>query len=184
MKTVKAKDENKMDECLYHFGILGQKWGIRRFQNPDGTLTAEGKRRYGIEGANPSDLSGRKQRLAIRSMSDADLNARLNRMRAEKQFAELSEELYHPGRKAAREIRKKAVERLVVNPVLNIGGRFIEKQLNKGLTEVVSKVTGVKFKKKTKTRREAARNFTETFVGNTYDVVEYDPVSKSWRTYN
>ena len=26
---------------------MGQKWGIRHFQNPDGTLTAEGKRRYG-----------------------------------------------------------------------------------------------------------------------------------------
>lgn len=32
---------------LYHHGILGQKWGIRRFQNPDGTLTPEGKERYG-----------------------------------------------------------------------------------------------------------------------------------------
>ena len=32
---------------LYHFGIKGQKWGIRRFQNPDGTLTPEGKARYG-----------------------------------------------------------------------------------------------------------------------------------------
>lgn len=31
---------------LYHHGILGQKWGIRRFQNEDGSLTAEGRRRY------------------------------------------------------------------------------------------------------------------------------------------
>lgn len=31
---------------LYHHGIKGQKWGIRRYQNPDGTLTAEGKARY------------------------------------------------------------------------------------------------------------------------------------------
>lgn len=32
--------------CLQHHGILGQKWGVRRFQNPDGTLTEEGKKRY------------------------------------------------------------------------------------------------------------------------------------------
>lgn len=31
---------------LEHHGILGQKWGVRRFQNPDGTLTEEGKARY------------------------------------------------------------------------------------------------------------------------------------------
>lgn len=31
---------------LKHFGILGQKWGVRRYQNEDGTLTEEGKRRY------------------------------------------------------------------------------------------------------------------------------------------
>ena len=32
---------------LAHHGILGQKWGIRRFQNKDGSLTSKGKQRYG-----------------------------------------------------------------------------------------------------------------------------------------
>lgn len=32
---------------LEHYGILGQKWGLRRFRNKDGTLTSEGKIRYG-----------------------------------------------------------------------------------------------------------------------------------------
>ena len=34
---------------LYHHGILGQKWGVRRYQNSDGTLTAMGKVRYGAQ---------------------------------------------------------------------------------------------------------------------------------------
>ena len=33
-----------MDE-LCHYGIKGQKWGVRRFQNSDGSYTSEGKRR-------------------------------------------------------------------------------------------------------------------------------------------
>lgn len=32
-------------EELYHHGIKGMRWGIRRFQNPDGSLTDEGKKR-------------------------------------------------------------------------------------------------------------------------------------------
>lgn len=37
-----------MENELYHYGIKKQKWGVRRFQNPDGTLTEEGRRRYGV----------------------------------------------------------------------------------------------------------------------------------------
>nr|DAE20902.1 MAG TPA: hypothetical protein [Siphoviridae sp. ctgBD49] len=31
---------------LYHYGVKGMKWGVRRFQNKDGTLTSKGKKRY------------------------------------------------------------------------------------------------------------------------------------------
>lgn len=32
---------------LYHFGVKGMHWGVRRFQNKDGSLTTKGKKRYG-----------------------------------------------------------------------------------------------------------------------------------------
>lgn len=34
------------NDYLEHHGILGQKWGIRRYQNDDGSLTPEGRKRY------------------------------------------------------------------------------------------------------------------------------------------
>lgn len=37
---------------LQHHGILGQKWGIRRFQNPDGSLTPDGRERYRVLTSN------------------------------------------------------------------------------------------------------------------------------------
>lgn len=40
------------DVIFYHYGIIGQKWGIRRFQNKDGSLKPAGRKRYG-DGSEP-----------------------------------------------------------------------------------------------------------------------------------
>ena len=47
---------------LAHHGILGQKWGVRRYENPDGTLTEAGKKRYNKNhGTNDTDDKSHKK---------------------------------------------------------------------------------------------------------------------------
>ena len=67
----------KMKNELYHFGIKGMKWGIRRYQNKDGSLTSAGKKRY-------SDSSSVND--GIKDLTDQELRDRINRMNLEKQY--------------------------------------------------------------------------------------------------
>ena len=61
---------------LYHWGIKGQKWGVRRYQNEDGTLTESGKARYN------SDLTEKDPR----KMTDEDLRKSSQRIQAEQNY--------------------------------------------------------------------------------------------------
>lgn len=48
---------------LYHWGIKGMKWGVRRFQNKDGSLTLAGRRRYADDEASKKAVTTAKENL-------------------------------------------------------------------------------------------------------------------------
>lgn len=51
---------------LYHHGIKGQKWGVRRFQNTDGSLTARGKKHRNGEPEGTTEKKGSKLKRALK----------------------------------------------------------------------------------------------------------------------
>lgn len=99
-----------MDEYLQHFGIKGQKWGVRRFQNEDRTLTEAGKERYGKAGSEDKKKEKellKEARKAARKaakpesstwkakeakyLDDNELNRRNNRLQREQQYRNMTE---------------------------------------------------------------------------------------------
>lgn len=93
---------------LYHHGILGMKWGIRRYQNKDGTLTNAGKRRKKQVPESHEDYKKAHDKKSVRSMSDAELRSRLNRLQMEQNYKKLSKEQVAKGKAAASKIFKVA----------------------------------------------------------------------------
>ena len=82
---------------LYHHGVPGQRWGFRRYQNPDGTLTPAGRRRANKLAEKYAKVTGKKlivkkktvqgnekpKPKTISEMSDQEIQAKINRMRLE-----------------------------------------------------------------------------------------------------
>ena len=64
------------DEYLEHHGIVGQKWGVRRYQNRDGSLTSEGRKRRGLrENGGESKLKKAVRKAKERSAVKKEENA-------------------------------------------------------------------------------------------------------------
>lgn len=98
-----------MSNELAHHGIKDQKWGLRRFQNPDGSLTPAGRERYGVgkergtagaEGERKSSEGNSSQKSdsnktpgksnrRVAAMTDDELRSRINRLNMEEQYSNL-----------------------------------------------------------------------------------------------
>lgn len=126
---------------LKHHGIKGQKWGRRRYQNPDGSLTPAGQKRYGDDdGADargrPSKPANHEHHDRVRAkptsqMSDAELREAVNRFQMEMQYKQLTTK---PKSKWVT-----AAENVLIQSGSEVAKAQITKYANKGINALVNK---------------------------------------------
>ena len=75
-------------DVLYHHGILGQKWGIRRYQNYDGTYTQAGLKRY-----NKSKEAYEKKRSEYKAIKKDKTSSRYDKKYAKAKMVEANARL-------------------------------------------------------------------------------------------
>ena len=140
----RQKSQLIKNNVLEHSGIKGQKWGIRRYQNEDGSLTEEGKKRYGnpetyravakevssleeaTKGASSAvstaasiintQRGGKAIRKDYSNLSDKELQEKINRLNLERAYGDLSGDTKYvkTGKEKAREILQTAGATLAI----------------------------------------------------------------------
>lgn len=163
---------------LMHYGIKGQRWGVRRFQNENGSYTAEGKERYGRgsgDGKTGGIKKGNKDPGArenwkakdVSKLSDEELRKRNNRLQAEQNY---KNSLTPQWKKTAKQWGSEALKAVLVTTATTLLADAIKNtvrnDVNKKVKDVIKNaskvaISALKASKKKAASYEAARIMRE-----------------------
>ena len=156
-----VKHSMLFDEFLEHSGIKGMKWGVRRYQNKDGTLTPEGKIRYGkgdgesndskkeSDDSKPRYDSGTKsyKKSDTRHLTDEELTRRVKRLTQENNYRDQLKK----AKEADMSKRQKLVQKIFVDSASNAAAQVMQNIYTKAtmafITDKFPSLVGEKKKK-------------------------------------
>lgn len=115
-----------MDDELYHYGVLGMKWGVRKDRN-NSPVSRKIKRKNRAHEIDDEKRKAeiQKRREKIKKISDSDLQSRVRRLQLEKQYRDLKKDEVSTGKKILGEILKVSGRTLGIQVANYIGGKAI-----------------------------------------------------------
>lgn len=162
---------------LYHHGVLGMKWGVRRYQNADGTLTPAGRRKAGKLARQYAKVTGKKlivkkktvqgnekpRPKTISEMSDAELQAKINRINLEQNYAraiasQAPKQKVSKGRKFINTVKRQVIAPAAINAGRTVVTRLFTNALDKAVNSGNKKATK-------KVKQQLIRNVEKTTAG-------------------